>query len=191
MGWDGMLNVKYCTKCGGELNPDGARPAEVYAGTYTGLCYNCERAGAYVVRVHEDGAREISYPPSSPSWRRSREEYIGYLDCEECGGSGFRWEHRAHPQGGSYRGYCSECLKRWVMHPKRARMSKLNDWIWSAVTAAWNCFIEDHKDLEQGSPEYDAEVEKMRERWRAAVKHAARLCSTLVQDLEHQGQEKG
>ena len=40
--WDGMYPQHECSGCGKLLNADGGHPAELYAGTYTGLCYECE-----------------------------------------------------------------------------------------------------------------------------------------------------
>lgn len=47
MAWDGMLGPIgsiHCNRCGKPLNKDGGHPAELYAGTYTGLCYGCQNS---------------------------------------------------------------------------------------------------------------------------------------------------
>ncbi len=57
----GPLN---CNQCGKELSGEnGPRPAETYAGTYTGLCYSCEKGGALIVKKHFEGAVTYSYKP--------------------------------------------------------------------------------------------------------------------------------
>ena len=100
------------------LNADGNHPAELYAGTFTGLCYGCERTEGFVERVDGlDGARTWSYPPSSPSWRRDRETHTAYADCPNCNGAGFTWEHNY--SGGRMRSFCRTCSARRANHPLR------------------------------------------------------------------------
>jgi hypothetical protein len=111
----GMLPSDWaCRACAKTLNADGSHPAELYAGTFTGLCYSCERSGSYVVPGSElpDGARRVSHPPHCPSWRRSREEYWSYSDCEECGGAGRKMISRSNPMGGPYPQFCRPCQAR-------------------------------------------------------------------------------
>lgn len=104
-----------CLRCGKVL---GTRiPAEIYAGTFNGLCYGCTAAGPYIVRVSLlDGARVLSYPPHCPSWRRDRETFTAYADCETCQGSGV--QRRCVGQTG-YREYCKPCIQRYSGHPVR------------------------------------------------------------------------
>lgn len=111
-----------CRACGKTLNADGMHPAELYAGTFTGLCYGCERSGSYVVPGSElpDGGRLISHPPASPSWRRDRTTHWAYPDCEECGGKGARMRYS---NWGQYLEYCRPCMTR-VMAPRRANEIK-------------------------------------------------------------------
>lgn len=96
-----------CVRCGRELNADGWHPAELYAGTFNGLCYPCTGEKAYVVEVEEDGCQVWSYPPHCPSWRRDRETYRGYSECEVCCGTGLQGDHGWHG-----RRYCVPCFKR-------------------------------------------------------------------------------
>lgn len=121
MGWDGMLLQRDCDSCGRPLNENGKRPAELYAGTSTGLCYGCERKKPFVVRRFRDGALRISYPPHSPAWRRDRQEYIAYPDCEACDGKGKTIIYRSFGRGGSYPAYCGKCLNRYWEEPLRKR----------------------------------------------------------------------
>src|SRR5687767_9025531 len=75
----------FCKKCNKKLNEDGGHPAETYLGTYTGLCYTCERAGPYKVGFFLlDDCLRMSHPPHSPAWRRAREAYYWYEDCDAC-----------------------------------------------------------------------------------------------------------
>jgi hypothetical protein len=112
-----------CKACGKVLNADGGHPAELYAGTYTGLCYGCERAGTYVVPDSElpDGARRISWPPACPSWRRDRTEHWAYPDCEDCKGKGARMRYG---RNGQWTEYCRPCMTR-VMAPREVNEVKL------------------------------------------------------------------
>jgi hypothetical protein len=121
-----------CRVCGKRLNADGHHPAELYAGTFTGLCYGCERGAAYVVPDSElpDGARRVSHPPSCPSWRRDRTEHWAYPDCEECGGMGARMRYG---RNGQYTEYCRPCLTR-VSVPRRTNEVALLRTIAGALT---------------------------------------------------------
>lgn len=117
----GMYPVGWaCSRCGKTLNADGCHPAELYAGTFTGLCYGCERSGSYVVPGSElpDGARLVSHPPSCPSWRRDRTEHWAYPDCPDCGGQGARVRYSSMSHG-NYTEYCRACAAR-VTAPRRA-----------------------------------------------------------------------
>jgi hypothetical protein len=117
----GYFPAHPCRCCGATLQGEGGdRPAETYAGTYTGLCYKCERSGPYPVGDPlPDGTVRLSYPPHCPSWRRDREEVWAHPDCEECGGSGRHRVSRSDPQGGPYYRHCRSCLER-VSAPRRA-----------------------------------------------------------------------
>ncbi len=90
----------------------GPRPAETYAGTFTGLCYACERADHYQVASLPDGTLRLSYPPHCPSWRRNREEYWAHPDCSACDGAGRSYVSRSDALGGSYFVHCEPCLER-------------------------------------------------------------------------------
>lgn len=118
-----------CQDCGALLGgrraesvpgfPSYDRPAELYAGTFTGLCYACEKGGPRLLRRDWDGALHISYPPHCPAWRRDREVEIAYADCPECKGSGRHYVSRADSEGGSYYRYCRTCLDRYCAEPHR------------------------------------------------------------------------
>jgi hypothetical protein len=78
----GMYSQRDCEHCGQPLNAEGRRPAELYAGTYTGICTTCQDAQPYVVAYYPlDQAIKISYPPSLPAHRRDREEFTAYQEC--------------------------------------------------------------------------------------------------------------
>lgn len=119
--WDGMLappGVLKCKKCGKTLNEDGGHPAEVYAGTATGLCYGCERAGAFVAEDIDDGCKRTSHPPHCPAWRRDREEYVWSPGCTKQGcNMGAIWVGRSLSMGGSYTKQCESCFYTWLNGP--------------------------------------------------------------------------
>ena len=125
MGVHGMLAKEgeaSCLKCGEPLNKGGLRPAEIYAGTYTGLCYSCERSSAFCTHVELlDRAEHWDFPPHCPSWRRYREKHVGYSDCPDCDGRGSKWMSRSDARGGSYRTYCDTCFHRYYDNPVRKR----------------------------------------------------------------------
>lgn len=107
---NGFLLKQDCKKCQKPLQGQGeGRPAELYAGTFTGLCYSCQNGGDYIVLTEKDGARHISCAPSCPSWRRDRENYISYANCENCKGIGYFWKSGRYDR---YRSYCEPCVKR-------------------------------------------------------------------------------
>lgn len=132
----------FCTGCGKQLNADGNHPAELYAGTFNGLCYGCTGRGAYVAKVCAlDGAREVSWPPHCPSWRRDRETFIAYADCEACGGLGVDGHGSSHG-GGTYPLSCKPCLDRCIAHPVRvwdeARRKLIYERAQAAFERAWD-----------------------------------------------------
>lgn len=107
---NGFYPKQNCQKCQKPLQGQGeGRPAELYAGTFTGLCYECQNGGDYIFKTEKDGARHVSCAPSCPSWRRDRENYISYADCKVCKGVGYSWKSGRHD---SYRSYCEPCLKK-------------------------------------------------------------------------------
>jgi len=114
---DGMLPKHACKACGNELNADGGHPAEVYLGTYTGLCYACQNGASYREKVYASGAERWNFPPHCPSWRRNRESFIGYPNCPHCSGRGRIMVSRADSHGGSYPRNCEPCSKRHYSHP--------------------------------------------------------------------------
>ena len=114
---DGMLPSHPCKGCGKPLDADGGHPAEVYLGTYTGLCYTCQNGKAYPERTLSSGAVSWNFPPHCPSWRRSREHFIGFADCPHCSGKGRIMISRRDSQGGSYPENCRACSERHYKHP--------------------------------------------------------------------------
>lgn len=107
---DGFLAPHNCKKCAKPLQGMGSgRPAELYAGTYTGFCYECQNGGDYVFLTEKDGSKHISCPPSCPSWRRDRETFIAYDDCAACKGTGYSWKNNRYDR---YRSYCEPCLNK-------------------------------------------------------------------------------
>lgn len=130
-GWNrstGMLPDGIpCKACGKPLNADGGHPAELYAGTYNGLCYACTKAGPYAVDVFPDGTVQLSYPPHCPSWRRDREKFYAHPDCEDCAGAGMRMVSRSNMYGGSYPVHCLTCTARVSVPRERACAQLLRD----------------------------------------------------------------
>jgi len=124
MSWNGMLQKHGCRSCGKSLNADGNHPAELYAGTYTGLCYECTGKAAFCFDTEEvDGAQHWDHPPCCPSHRRDRTHHIGYPDCEKCNGKGAYMVSRCDGAGGSYLSYCEDCCARYNNHPHRKRIA--------------------------------------------------------------------
>jgi hypothetical protein len=130
-----------CRGCKKPLNATGGRPAELYAGTYTGLCYDCEGAGPFVLSIYPlDGARAMSYPPSCPSWRRDRETYTAYEDCGTCKGSGV--EGMTYANWSTHRNYCQACSTRFHGHPIRARRGDRGSALVKAADAVYQAELE-------------------------------------------------
>lgn len=139
MAWNGFLEAHDCKGCGKPLQGDGSgRPAELYAGTYTGLCYNCENSGPCITRTDSDGAQHWDCPPHCPAWRRDREFYIGYADCAECKGQGRHYVSRANPQGGPYYRHCETCFQRYCEQPIRKAVSVRYQRITRAAHSVWD-----------------------------------------------------
>lgn len=141
MAWDGMLPTHYCGRCESELNPNGFRPAELYAGTYTGLCYKCQNSPAFCTHVELiDRAEHWEFPPHCPSWRRDRESYVGYSDCNDCDGRGSKMVSRSFPSGGPYRTYCDICFSKYDNHPLRKRLTQRRQ----RINNAWASALVNH-----------------------------------------------
>ena len=117
MDKDGFYPIHNCKRCNKPLQGQGSgRPAELYAGTYTGLCYPCTNAPMIILRQYPDGAQRKEYSPYRPSYRRNRNSYIAYDDCDDCKGLGYTYRYQRH---GSYRAYCDTCSRRFYKHPIR------------------------------------------------------------------------
>ncbi len=127
----------FCGRCAKPLNADGNHPAEIYAGTFNGLCYGCTSAGPYVAAVTAlDGCRRVSWPPHSPSWRRDRESHYGYEGCGTCGGMGIVLPAYRSPDNGGGKS-CPDCLARYAAHPQRAGWSQWSERIMQSCQAAF------------------------------------------------------
>lgn len=117
-----LVDAPPCRVCGKELGgrqPDGSyhRPAELYAGTYTGLCQRCTSGRAYLVTTLCDGAEVWSFPPHCPSWRRDRQTFVSYPDCG-CN-HGRVMVSRNLSQGGNYPMSCESCSIRYDSYGPR------------------------------------------------------------------------
>ena len=152
-----------CIKCGKPLNADGNHPAELYAGTYTGLCYGCEKSSSYVVKEYRDGAKRISYPPHCPSWRRDREEFIAYDGCPFCKGTG-RFMKYSHGTFGSYPVHCDRCFDRYYNEPLRKWAETRKKKIYSAAQNVYDNLLKKNKiyKLVQRGKAPDDKVEELR-----------------------------
>jgi hypothetical protein len=126
-----------CLGCGKRLNADGNHPAEIYAGTFNGLCYGCTKAGPYVKQVAAlDGCRKVSWPPHCPSWRRDREEFYAYPGCGTCQGLGVGG--RGTSVGAiSYPIQCKPCLGRYCAHPLRQMDQRYRTLLRERAEGAW------------------------------------------------------
>ena len=142
MDSQGMLPKHCCKNCGKPLNADGGHPAELYAGTYTGLCYSCERGPAFVYKIDPlDNVQHWDFPPHCPAWRRDREYFIGYAGCPKCSGTGAIMISRPDGQGGNYRKQCEICSDKYYTHPLRQRRQSRVDRIRSATKRAVISFL--------------------------------------------------
>jgi hypothetical protein len=115
-----------CLRCGKPLDGEhGRNPAETYAGTYNGLCYPCTGKEPYVEAIYTfDGAQRVSWPPHCPSWRRDRESFKGYPDCENCKGMGATRGYSGGMWSGPMWHYCHPCSERF--HAARKLHDDLN-----------------------------------------------------------------
>jgi hypothetical protein len=150
--WDGFYPDHECKQCGkalgGTKHGPGSygRPAELYAGTYTGLCYTCQNKNDYVLYIYPlDNAQQISAPPHCPNWRRDRELYIAYADCSDCKGKGRKMISRSFANGGPYPQYCKTCFDRFYNHPLRKAKSAYllhnTSRIHNAAESMWQTYL--------------------------------------------------
>ena len=143
----GFLPSHNCKGCGAPLDTGGNRPAELYLGTYTGLCNKCTMGKSFIVKEYRDRARQISYAPHCPSHRRNREEYTSYADCEVCKGTGRLYVSRGFASGGPYYKYCRECLSRYCNEPLRVWADKRQKSIHLAAQAVWEGILKKNRLL--------------------------------------------
>lgn len=115
-----------CVRCAKPLNMDGNHLAELYAGTFNGLCYGCTSAPPYVARIAVlDGAREVSWPPNCPSYRRDRQKHLAYEGCGNCAGMGLTLVNGHTSRSMNNAGhYCEPCMTRYTAHPVRKAADK-------------------------------------------------------------------
>lgn len=124
----------FCTRCGKKLGT--VNPAENYAGTYTGLCYTCEGSPPRVeARYPLDNSALVSHPPSLPSWRREREKFYWFEDCQSC--------RMGSVNGSSNNGYtiklqCTNCGPRYWNNTTRAWLSWLLRTSWDAAYSSFD-----------------------------------------------------
>lgn len=189
MDQEGMLPQHPCKNCGKMLNADGYHPAELYLGTYTGLCYDCEGKGPFIVDEYIDGAKRISYPPNSPAWSREREEYVAYADCPECKGKGMTRVSKSAPHGGSFRKFCKTCSQRFYLHPVRARFfERYRRWVECIYEIAEGLFIQSVIELGHDPDNYtpqtlqNPQVQELALKYRGRYKELIAKANLLFQD---------
>lgn len=94
---------------------DSGYPAETYAGTATGLCYDCTGAAPYEENYQlVSGARVWNHPPSCPSHRRDRETHYSFDDCKVCNKGA---TSQSNGIWGSSVVQCKACSDRHSAHP--------------------------------------------------------------------------
>jgi len=136
--WDGFYEGLTCGQCGKPLEGQGSgHPAESYAGTYNGLCYPCTNGAAYPLNDYQflSGARYWSHPPHCPSWRRDRETFLAFDDCDQCQ-HGRIMISRSFGQGGPYPKQCEKCQTRNDSDPRVAAGQAYHDKL-SELRRAW------------------------------------------------------
>jgi hypothetical protein len=139
----------FCTGCGKQLNADGNHPAELYAGTWNGLCYSCTQRGPFVREVSAlDGALRVSWPPSCPSYRRDRQDYHAYEGCGACHGLGSDRYESSMGGFSSYPVQCEACMHRYMNHPERVRYNAR----WTALREAAQRVFDREWDRAAGVP---------------------------------------
>jgi RecJ-like exonuclease len=143
MNRDGFYPPHNCKKCGTLL---GKVPAELYAGTYTGICYPCTGNGVILLSTSKiDGVKHYEFPPHCPSWRRDREVFYGYTGCAKCNGQGRIWVSRSSSGGGGYTMQCPECSDRYHGNPIRIQNENRNKRIGIAYKSAFVSFLVQEK----------------------------------------------
>lgn len=143
MAWNGFLPDHPCKGCGKPLHgQDSGYPAELYAGTYTGLCYACTSKPAFRLTDYEyvSGAVRWSHAPYCPSHRRDRATFFGFEDCKKCRGRG----QVVKPGSFSFSSYaaqCEECSKRHYAHPLIVAIKLRNERM-TVVQRAYKAILE-------------------------------------------------
>ncbi len=135
----GFLPAHKCHGCKAGLEgADTGRPAELYAGTYTGLCNACTSAPAYHERTLSTSYAQVwNHPPSCPAWRRDREAFYAFPDCEECSGRGRVHVSRSDGQGGPFGVQCRLCWQQHEEHPvvvAEHRQQSASMFIWCIIS---------------------------------------------------------
>lgn len=172
----GFFPAQPCKKCGAALQgADSGRPAELYAGTYTGLCYPCMNGSAFLLETDVvTGVQTWSHPPHCPAWRRDRETFLWFPDCSntKCE-HGHVYVSRSDGAGGSYYVQCEPCGKRHWEHPVKVAEEECRKRL-SAAHTAWALRMNAEFILRmeraglprkrgEGTPEQDAAADKLRE----------------------------
>ena len=118
MSFNGFFPPHPCKNCGKMLDYEKTGEPSNYAGSsqYTGECYSCNQRPSFILKTLVDGCNEISFPAHNPSYRRQREEFHAYPNCDDCGGQGHKI---AYSSGWSYREYCKTCFDRYYAFPLR------------------------------------------------------------------------
>lgn len=125
-----------CKRCGKPLHgADSGYPAELYAGTYTGLCYPCTAEKPYLVHVSLlDGAMTYNHPPSNSAYRRNRENYVYYDGCS-CNLGAVRKSGR---YGDYYTLQCEDCSRIYYTEPWRVWYNNIVRKMWRAAENTYN-----------------------------------------------------
>ena len=162
----GMYPAEWrCRICKVQLNKDGFHPAELYAGTYTGLCYKCEAAPYFVEHTYFDGALRVSYPPSSPSWRRDRETFTAYADCTICQGKGV--ESTFYNNWTNHRVACKMCSTRYYDNAVRVKTGNTRRKLYIIAESLWERKLTNKVKaaLGKGRHKKDVIMAKRKELW--------------------------
>jgi hypothetical protein len=116
---EGFYPDHNCKRCNQPLSRTD-RPAELYAGSYTGLCYKCQNAPMIVLAVSKlDGCKRVEHAPDCPSHSRERRTFHAYDNCPACKGTGRTYVSRSLAYGGSYYTSCDACFKRYYNQERR------------------------------------------------------------------------
>ena len=188
MDEEGMLPQHNCKRCGKPLNADGGHPAELYLGTYTGFCYQCERSGVWVLEIHADGARRLSYPPDCPSHRRDRREFWAYQDCIDCKGAGHHYVHQDLRWGGGYLSYCETCFTRFYANPLRKLYDEAYHLAFDACQRAFEAAVREKYGIPKKFKTFGNPLERPRKNHYCMTDNQVKECYPIAlacRDINH------